>query len=268
MEVTSANDITNDTVRHEMESSELTALKAAEEDFFEGIGGLRKSPLNSRNIEVEIHPSVPLDIALLHIETDALLDSLRKSALTPRLGYQLSPKTVSTSKSTSAESSSILCQESLEVSSQQSDEYELYEEEEDVESVLSEYSDDGMKGEIQKLHRATCIMQENFASFQDLGNDDSGCEVKAMYRKMLAAELSGTIIDSEDVFVRFMREVLMICEDSFTYLIRHQQSRRILRSKAFQALIKEIQTRPKEAKVTFAFLYVMLSIISTFLKTR
>ena len=213
----------------------------------------RWSPTKRHNFEVtDSHPSVPLEIALLHIETDALLESLRQSAITPKVIDQfdeLSPTaTNSTSGSTftgtSFTTSSTPRDESI-VSIRNSCQLK-----EDDSSVLSGESDDGMSGEIQNLNKLTTDMQQSFA---DLRNTEAELEYEDFLQH-----------SEHDAVLLFVRDLLMVCEDVSHAIIHSQSVKKLLHSKGGIYLLQSLRTR---ARYTIAFLYILLSFASICIKT-
>ena len=212
----------------------------------------RWSPTKRHKFDVTgSHPSVPLEIALLHIKTDALLESLRQSAITPKAIDQfdeLSPTaTISTSGSTftgtSFTTSSTPRDESI-VSIRNSCQLK-----EDDSSVLSGESDDGMSGEIQNLNKLTTDMQQSFA---DLRNTEAELEYEDFLQH------------SEHNAVLFVRDLLMVCENVSHAIIHSQSVKMLLHSKGGIYLLQSLRTR---ARYTIAFLYILLSFASICIKT-
>lgn len=210
----------------------------------------RWSPTKRNNVEVvDIHPSVPLDIALLHIETDALLESLRQSAITPKTIDQydeLSPTaTNSTSGSSFTGTSSSTPRDESIVSIRNSSQLE-----EDAISVVSAESDDGMSGEIQNLNKLTTDMQQSFADFI---NTEGELEYEEFFQH-----------SEHDEFLLFVRDLLMVCEDVSHAIIHSQSVKKLLHSKGGIYLLQSLRTR---ARYTIAFLYILLSFASICIKT-
>ena len=257
------------------------------------------SPANE-NVEVaDIMPSVPLDIALLHIETDALLDSLRKSAITPQ-ERTLSPSSTcsstcsgisegspspynaaaavstSTSMCSSTHSSAGLNDDLSECSSKDFS----YNSGSDDSDDLSIDSDDGMKGEIQKLSRATNELNQSIANLliehehssdgeevyeiQDMpdashshSHADSHADSHAHADTHAHADSHAHAHNSDETFALIIREMLSICEDFSKAFLRHQMIQDILRSKALESLSKALRSNPRQA----AYMYIILSAV-------
>jgi len=207
----------------------------------------RWSPTNKLNVEVaDIHPSVPLAIALLHIETDALLDSLRQSALTPQNFNELmklSPtSTFSTSESTFTGMSlteSSRPPEVLIISTRNSSL------EENDSSEVSVDSDDGMSGEIHMLKKVT--------------NDMLNTDVEREYEAFLQQNAK-----EQDAFLLFVRDLMMVCEDVSFAIIHSILAKKLLHSEAVKDVMQRLRTRPRD---TIAFLYLSLSGASILVKT-
>ena len=249
------------------------------------------SPANE-NVEVaDIMPSVPLDIALLHIETDALLDSLRKSAITPQ-ERTLSPSSTcsstcsgisegsqsphnaaavvntSISMCSSTHSSAGLNDDLSECSSKDFS----YNSGSDDPDDLSIDSDDGMKGEIRKLSRATNELNQSIANLLIEHEHSSDGEEVYEIQDMPDASHSHSHADShadthahahahahnsDETFALFIREMLSICEDFSKAFLRHQRIQDILRSKVLESLSKALRSNPRQA----AYMYIILSAV-------
>jgi len=197
----------------------------------------------NKNVEASgIIPSVPLDIALLHIETDALLDSLRNSAITP-MTQELSPTSTTGSDSTYTLACTFPRKESADNSNEEDDD-------------LSIDSDDGMRVEIQKLHKATTEINQSFANLAAQNHNNS---IGELYKLQTSDEVCDNVTErhqkSDDVLLLLVREILMICEETFMLLLRNPKFQTMLRSKAFQNVVKGLKTRPREVAFLYIFLY-------------
>jgi hypothetical protein len=118
------------------------------------------SAKRSENVEVlDIHPSVPLDIALLHIKTDELLESLRQSAITPKCRDQVSPTSTKSTFECTVEHDS--CLSSIDNKSEKGTRQVTDIQEQDCKSMSSvDSDDDGMEWEIEQLNNITLEMEQ------------------------------------------------------------------------------------------------------------
>ena len=212
----------------------------------------------------EFHPSVPLDIALLHIETDLLLDSLRASASSPKMfSLEVSPASNSTSEST-ASASTTTCTESNDARFRRD-----YEDDDDSNddsvntSVCSD--DDGMRGEIQNL--ATSEMQlslDLITSYRTIGTTKkNGLKTQQPDERIVSKP---RIPDTEDTFLLLVKEILMLCEDTTRLVIRNDNVKHVLQSKPFQTIANAIRSPPRAVWISFSCLYVLLFVTSLWLK--
>jgi len=203
----------------------------------------RWSPTEKLNVEVtDIHPSVPLAIALLHIETDALLDSLRQSALTPKNLDELDELSPTSTYSTSA---STFTWASVTTSSTPREEFIVTPRnsslEENDSSDVSFESDDGMSGEIQMLNKVTNVMMNT--------------DVEREYEAFLQQNAN-----EQDAFLLFVRDFMMVCEDVSYAVIHSKSAKKLLHSKAGKHIVQSLRTRPR---YTIVFLYLFASILKT-----
>ena len=198
--------------------------------------------------------SVPIDIALLHIETDALLDSLRNSAITPS-SQEPSP--------TGTESTDSTCMQTyLETDALAKDAIDDNRIAEDDEFSID--SDDGMRGEIQKLHKATSEINKSLANFS-AQRSKSIVETTRIVRESGDCDnVAQRHQETDDVFSVLVKEILMVCEEIFMLFIRSPSIQTILRSKAFQKYITLILSRPRE----WVFIYVLFSAVFHWIKHK
>ena len=219
---------------------------------------IKKSPhAKNENMKISgIIPSVPLDIALMHIETDALLDSLRNSAVTPKEVVQLSP-----TNSTGTDSTDALTFGSTIQQSQTADNSN----ETDGDDSISMDSDDGMRGEIIKLHKATTEINQSLSNL-DAQNDDQNSieemlpQTVEFYDNVTERQLKQSI----DGFSMLVREILMISEEISVFFLQNPRLQALLRSKMFQKSFQWLKMRPRAV----ALLYVLLSAFSIWLKRK
>lgn len=219
---------------------------------------IKKSPhAKNENMEISgIIPSVPLDIALMHIETDALLDSLRNSAVTPKEVVQLSP-----TNSTGTDSTDGLTFGSTIQQSETADNSN----ETDGDDSISIDSDDGMRGEIIKLHKATTEINQSLSNL-DAQNDDQNSigemlpQTVEFYDNVTERQQKPSV----DGFSMLVTEILMISEEISAFFIKNPRLQKLLRSKMFQTSSQWLKMRPRAV----ALLYVLLSAFSIWLKRK
>ncbi|GFH59396.1 predicted protein [Chaetoceros tenuissimus] len=193
----------------------------------------------------DLHASVPLDIALLHIETDVLLESLRNSAITPKEGEQISP-----SATASTTEMSRLLDSPLNVSPLSN----TLETRDDHSDISIDDSDDGMGREMRQLDQLTFWAEE---SSLNASNEDGNL----------------IQIQDEDVedstFNLFIRDVLLLTEDLLRLVIKYSGERieRASRTKIGASLIQKIITRPwHTVRILYAFVCIMKLLAFIFLK--
>ncbi len=188
------------------------------------------SPLMS-GISLEI----PTDIALLHIETDLLLEKLRESGISPKIPVDqedyspISMKTVSTDTHTTAISA----------------EFDVGDD--DYQSSMSVCSDDdGMRCELQKLDKATsslqrCLQEEEYTS-EFFNNWFGGKECT----------------QPDDTFSRFLDELFMAFHDATCYLLRSKGAKDLFRIKLVRNVTEVITSRPLDTMVrTYCFIFIV-----------
>ncbi len=211
---------------------------------------IKKSPhAKNENIEISgIIPSVPLDIALMHIETNALLDSLRNSAVTPKEVVQHSPTTSTRTDSTDGLTFGSIIQQSETADNSN---------ETDGDDSISIDSDDGMRGEIIKLHKATTEINQTLSNL-DAQNDDQN--TVEFYDNVTEKQQKPSV----DGFSMLMTEILMISEEISAFFLKNPRLQKLLRSKMFQKSFQWLKMRPRAV----ALLYVLLSAFSIWLKRK
>lgn len=193
----------------------------------------------------DLHASVPLDIALLHIETDVLLESLRNSAITPKEGEQISPSaTASTAEMTS------LLDSPLNVSPLSNN----LETRDDHSDISVDDSDDGMGREMRQLDQLTFWAEE---SSLNVSNED---------RNLSTIQDQ---VEENSVFNLFIRDVLLLTEDLLGLVIKYSgdQIERIIRTKIGASMIQKIITRPLHTvRILYAFVCIIKVLAFIFLK--
>jgi hypothetical protein len=194
------------------------------------------SATSSENVEIiDIHPSVPLDIALLHIKTDELLESLRQSAITPKCRDQISPTSTKSTFECTVENDSCLSSvdkgEGFPVSDIQ---------DQDCKSISSfDSDDDGMKWEIQQLNNIMLEMKQSFSELiltssktceQDENQLNSNCIV---------------VDDLNNFLLLLSRDILMLFKDISMIIIHSSTLKMMASSKTGRSFTLAVKSRPR-----------------------
>eukprot|EP01083_Nonionella_stella_P205606 748583_1 len=199
--------------------------------------------------------AIPTDIALLHIETDLLLDRLRASGISPKLlddwDKRLSPTSCNTSSTyTSCDL--------------------------DDDGAMSVYSDDdGMRGELQKLGIATSELSHlitNDASRSDVVRQSECSEIKSesdlpperLNEQEAIINLKNTdekanIAETKDSFSQLLEnlldEIIMVYHDVACHFAESDAGKILLRFPLVQIAVRKFKEQPRE---TIAHLYVCI----------
>lgn len=214
------------------------------------------SATSSENVEViEIHPSVPLDIALLHIKTDELLESLRQSAITPKYRDQDSPtSTHSTFESSIENDSSCLSDhyyksEDIPVKVTDADTCADADiQHQDCKSITSvDSDDDGVKWEIQKLDTIMLEMKQSFSELetQSFSTLETSRTCAQDENQLHSKCTSMTSNDLDDFFILLSRDIMTLFKDISMIIIHSSTVKRMATSKTARFLYQSVRSRPK-----------------------
>lgn len=209
------------------------------------------STASSKSVEVmDIHPSVPLDIALLHIKTDELLESLRQSAITPKYyTNHISPTSTRSTFDFTLETESSSCS-----SHNREGAMTKCREEEDCNSLSSvDSDDDGVKLELEQLTNITVEMRKSFSDFVYSATMDSRESKHLLHLNWSEGEVSN---EMDNILRLLLRDILMLFKDTVICFLGYSIVKKMISSKTVRYLSKVYMSSPRR---TVMVAYMVLS---------